>query len=104
MTLSLALATVLVAAAALLSLWLLARLRRERTVKARLASSEARFRQLVEAADDVIFRTDAEGRFSYANPAAKEALRTRRSARSWLTALSSPGTASSSRRSPAYSK
>src|SRR5512143_3902367 len=61
-TLSLALATVLVAAAALLSLWLLARLRRERTVKARLASSEARFRQLGEAADDVIFRTDAEGR------------------------------------------
>jgi two-component system sensor histidine kinase/response regulator len=73
-TQSLALATVLVAAAALLSLWLLARLRRERRARARLASSEARFRQLVEAADDVIFRTDAEGRFIYANPAAKEAL------------------------------
>jgi two-component system sensor histidine kinase/response regulator len=40
----------------------------------RLSASEARFRELVELADDVIFRTDAEGRFTYANPAAEEAL------------------------------
>ena len=74
MTPSLALAIVLAVAAGLLSLWLLAALQREREARARLASSEGRFRQLVEAAADVIFRTDAEGRFSYANPAAKEAL------------------------------
>jgi PAS domain S-box-containing protein len=71
---TLAIAIVVAVAAALLSLWLLARLRRERGERARLASSEARFRDLVEAADDVIFRTDAEGRFTYANPAAEEAL------------------------------
>jgi PAS domain S-box-containing protein len=71
---TLALAIVLAAAAGLLSLWLLVTLRREREARARLASSEGRFRQLVEAAADVIFRTDAEGRFTYANPAAEEAL------------------------------
>jgi two-component system sensor histidine kinase/response regulator len=71
---SLALAIVLAVAAGLLSLWLLATLRREREARARLASGEARFRELVEAAVDVIFRTDAEGRFTYANPAAEEAL------------------------------
>ena len=48
--------------------------RGERAVAARLAASEARFRELVELADDVIFRTDAEGRFTYVNPAAEEAL------------------------------
>jgi two-component system sensor histidine kinase/response regulator len=46
----------------------------ERGRAARLLASEARFRELVELADDVIFRTDAEGRFAYANPAAEEAL------------------------------
>ena len=46
----------------------------EGAARARLASSEAGFRDLVEAADDVIFRTDADGRFVYANPAAEEAL------------------------------
>ncbi len=74
MTPSLALATVLLVALLLLCLWALAMLRREREGAARLASSEARFRELVEAADDVIFRTDGEGRFTYANPAAEEAL------------------------------
>ncbi len=74
MTPSLALATVLLVSLSLLFLWALARLRRERQGAERLASSEARFRELVEAADDVIFRTDVEGRFTYANPAAEEAL------------------------------
>ena len=91
MTPSLALATVLAVAAVLLSLWALGLRRRaaearrglvererelagERAVAARLAASEARFRELVEAADDVIFRTDAEGRFTYVNPAAEEVL------------------------------
>jgi PAS domain S-box-containing protein len=71
---SLALAIVLAVAAGLLSLWLLSRLRHEREAVARFASSEARFRELVEAAADVIFCTDTEGRFTYANPAAEEAL------------------------------
>ncbi len=65
---------VLAAAGGLLSLWLLVTLWRERDTRARLLSSEARFRELVEAAADVIFRTDAEGRFTYVNPAAEEAL------------------------------
>ena len=65
---------VLAAAGGLLSLWLLVMLWRERDTRARLLSSESRFRELVEAAADVIFRTDAEGRFTYANPAAEEAL------------------------------
>ena len=79
MTPSFALATILAVATLLLSLWVLAlagrasRARRAlvdrekeledgRAVAARLAASEARFRELVELADDVIFRTDAEGR------------------------------------------
>ena len=91
MTPSLALATVLAVAAVLLFLWGLGQRRRaaearqglveregdmqgERAAGARLAASEARFRELVELADDVIFRTDAQGRFTYANPAAEEAL------------------------------
>jgi PAS domain S-box-containing protein len=40
----------------------------------RARSREALFRGLVEVADDVIFRTDAEGRFSYVNPAARDVL------------------------------
>jgi PAS domain S-box-containing protein len=35
-----------------------------------LRESEARYRQLVEAADDIIYKTDARGRVVYANPAA----------------------------------
>jgi PAS domain S-box-containing protein len=35
-----------------------------------LRESEARYRQLVEAAEDVIYKTDAQGRVVYANPAA----------------------------------
>jgi PAS domain S-box-containing protein len=83
-----ALATVLAVATVLLFLWLRRRaaeasrgliereseLAAERAVAARLAASETRFRDLVELADDVIFRTDAAGRFTYANPAAEEAL------------------------------
>lgn len=33
-----------------------------------LLASEARYRQIVESASDVIYRTDAQGRFTYANP------------------------------------
>jgi two-component system sensor histidine kinase/response regulator len=65
---------VLAAAGGLLSLWLLVTLWRERDTRARLLSGEARFRELVEAAADLIFRTDAEGRFTYLNPATEEAL------------------------------
>jgi PAS domain S-box-containing protein len=65
---------VLAAAGGLLSLWLLVVLSREREARARLGSSESRFRKIVEAAADPIFRTDAEGRFTYVNPAAAEAL------------------------------
>jgi len=36
----------------------------------RLQQSEARFRQIVENASDFIYRTNAEGFFTYANPAA----------------------------------
>ncbi len=35
-----------------------------------LQESETRFRQIVENASDCIFRTDADGNFTYANPAA----------------------------------
>jgi len=56
--------------AAALSWWALGLRRRA----GRFVASEAHFRELVEAADDIIFRTDAEGRFAYANPAAEEAL------------------------------
>lgn len=37
---------------------------------AQLQDSEARYRQLVENADDIIYHTDAEGRFTYVNPIA----------------------------------
>ena len=37
----------------------------------RLREKEAQYRQLVEAADDMIYRTDADGRFVYANPVAE---------------------------------
>ncbi|MGE5127076.1 MAG: response regulator [Betaproteobacteria bacterium] len=57
-------------AAAALGVWAL--LLRRRLGDAR--AGEARFRGIVEAADDIIFRTDADGRFTYANPAALEAL------------------------------
>jgi two-component system, sensor histidine kinase and response regulator len=36
----------------------------------KLRASEARYRELVESADDIIYRTDARGRFMYANPVA----------------------------------
>jgi PAS domain S-box-containing protein len=45
-----------------------------RSVSARLRTSEGLYRQLVEAADDVIYRTDADGRYTYLNPAAVEVL------------------------------
>jgi PAS domain S-box-containing protein len=60
-TLSLAAATVLAAALAVVVF-----------VALRLRRGEALFRRLVEGADDVVFRIDAEGRFVYANPAAGE--------------------------------
>ncbi len=50
--------------------WALALRRRVTAARA----SEARFRSFIEAADDVIFWTDAEGRFAYVNPAALETL------------------------------
>jgi len=40
----------------------------------RLRLSESRFRSLVEGADDVILRIDADGRIQYANPATGELL------------------------------
>jgi PAS domain S-box-containing protein len=40
---------------------------------ARLRESEARYRQLVESADDIIYNLDVEGRFLYANPAGLQA-------------------------------
>jgi PAS domain S-box-containing protein len=39
-----------------------------------LQQSEARFRQIVENASDFIYRTDAEGYFTYVNPAALHAM------------------------------
>ena len=39
-----------------------------------LQESEARFRQIVENASDVIYRTDADGRFIYVNPSALRVL------------------------------
>ncbi len=42
--------------------------------EARLREKEAQYRQLVEDADDLIYRTDATGRFVYANPGAERAL------------------------------
>jgi PAS domain S-box-containing protein len=43
--------------------------RRKRTVIL-LLESEARFRQIVENASDIIYRTDLNGNFTYANPSA----------------------------------
>ena len=34
-----------------------------------LRRSEARYRQVIESADDIIYQLDLEGRFLYANPA-----------------------------------
>jgi len=42
--------------------------------EARLQESEARYRQLVERARDIIFRTDVNGVFTYVNPAASKVL------------------------------
>jgi len=39
-----------------------------------LQESEARFRQIVENASDVIYRTDAKGHFTYVNPSALKVL------------------------------
>jgi PAS domain S-box-containing protein len=50
--------------------WALSLRRRLRAARA----AAARFRGLIEAADDIIFRTDAEGCFTYTNPAALEQL------------------------------
>ena len=51
-----------------------AALEAEREASEALRVSESRYRQLVESADDLIFRTDAEGRFTYVNPAVVDAL------------------------------
>ena len=51
-----------------------AALEAEREAVETLRASERRYRQLVESADDLIYRTDAEGRFNYVNPAVEEAL------------------------------
>ncbi|MFI5377649.1 MAG: PAS domain S-box protein, partial [Candidatus Rokuibacteriota bacterium] len=51
-----------------------AQLQAERAAAARLGTSEGLYRQLVEAADDIIYRTDAEGHLTYVNPAAVEVL------------------------------
>ena len=58
--------------AALLAARDLARSERDemRGERDRLRDSEARYRQLVESADDIIYKLDVEGRFAYANPAA----------------------------------
>jgi len=46
----------------------------EREAADGLRASENRYRLLVESADDLIYRTDAEGRFNYLNPAVADAL------------------------------
>jgi two-component system sensor histidine kinase/response regulator len=51
-----------------------AQLAAERQASGRLRASEAQYRQLVESADDLIYRTDAQGRFIYLNPAVAEAI------------------------------
>jgi two-component system sensor histidine kinase/response regulator len=51
-----------------------AQLAAERQASGRLRASEAQYRQLVESADDLIYRTDAQGRVIYLNPAVAEAL------------------------------
>ncbi|PYQ01381.1 MAG: hypothetical protein DMF83_25815, partial [Acidobacteria bacterium] len=40
----------------------------------KLAENEARYRQLVETAHDIIYRTDADGYFTYVNPVASRVL------------------------------
>jgi two-component system sensor histidine kinase/response regulator len=50
------------------------RLLEQETEIGRLRESEAQFRALVEAADDILYRTDAEGRLTYVNPAGGEVL------------------------------
>jgi len=54
--------------------WALASRRRRAVAAQALASELERFRGLVEAADDIIYRCDADGRFTYTNPAAREVL------------------------------
>ena len=45
-----------------------------RRAEAALRKSEEQFRQFVEAASDIIYRADMEGRFTYANPVAARIL------------------------------
>ena len=90
MTPSLVLVTLLAVAVFALVLWALGLRRRlagahrallergaelsgQREEAGRLATGEALFRRIVESADDIIYRTDALGRFEYVNPAAEEA-------------------------------
>jgi len=46
----------------------------ERRAARELRASEQRYRQLVDSADDLIYGTDVEGRFTWVNPAMSEAL------------------------------
>jgi len=46
----------------------------KKNAETRLQESEIRFRQIVENASDLIYRTDALGHFTYANPTALRAL------------------------------
>jgi two-component system sensor histidine kinase/response regulator len=46
----------------------------EREATDGLRVSERRYRLLVESADDLIYRTDSQGRFNYVNPAVADAL------------------------------
>src|SRR5204863_9786295 len=45
-----------------------------RRVQERLRESETRYRQMVEKAQDIIYRTDVRGLFTYVNPAASRRL------------------------------
>jgi PAS domain S-box-containing protein len=47
---------------------------RRKQAEARLQENEARFRQIVENASDLIYRVDINGRFTYANPSALRAM------------------------------